>query len=419
MTVSHMSHPVFPRLPQAARPSFEAVFSYGFRPFFLGSAVYAALAMAAWMAWIASAAAGWSQSWLPVAGSPFAWHAHEMVFGFAGAAIGGFLLTAVPNWTGALPLSGLPLVLLFAAWLVGRVAMGFSALMPYPLAAALDVLFLPVLGAFAARQLFIRPALRNLVFLALLAAMTLCNVLFHLGNAGYLTVDPLAAIRAGVLIVVVMIAIIGGRIIPAFTHNWFHGKHASTPMPQRLPWLDNIALVSLVLFAAIDAGGGTTWLVGIAALIAALSNGARLVLWRGIFTREEPIVWILHVGYAWIVVGLGLAALSAFTEAVSSVLVSHAFGTGAVGTMIIAVMSRASLGHTGRRLIAPRTIVWAYYLVTLAAVLRVAGPLIAPQHYTTALTGAALAWIAAFALFAYVYAPILTTPRVHTKVLRP
>lgn len=419
MTVSHMSHPVFPKLPQAARPSFEAAFSYGFRPFFLGSAVYAALAMTVWIVWVASAAAGWSQSWLPVAGSAFAWHAHEMVFGFAGAAIGGFLLTAVPNWTGALPLSGLPLVLLFAAWLVGRVAMGLSALMPYPVAAALDVLFLPVLGAFAARQLFMRPALRNLVFLVLLAAMTLSNVLFHLGNGGYLSVDPLATIRAGVLIVVVMIAIIGGRIIPAFTHNWFHGKRASTQMPQRLPWLDKIALASLVVFAVIDTGGGNEWLIGIAALIAAFSNGARLVLWRGVFTREEPIVWILHVGYAWIVLGLMLAALCALSGAVSSVLVSHAFGTGAVGTMIIAVMSRASLGHTGRRLIAPRTIVWAYYLVTLAAVLRVAGPMLAPEHYTTALAGAGLAWIGAFVLFAYVYAPILTTPRVHTKVIRP
>ena len=419
MTVSHTSHSASQRLPPAARPSFDAAFSYGFRPFFLGSAVYAALAMAVWLAWIVSAAAGWPQSWLPVAGSPFAWHAHEMVFGFAAAAVGGFLLTAVPNWTGALPLSGLPLVLLFVTWLAGRVALGLSALLPYPLAAALDVAFLPVLGAFAARQLFMRPAPRNLVFLALLAALTLCNVLFHLGNGGFLAVDPLAAIRTAVLIVIVMIAIIGGRIIPAFTHNWLHGTRLSVRMPQRIPWLDRAALASLVLFVLLEAGGVADALRGAVALVAALANGARLALWSGAATRKEPIVWVLHLGYAWIVVGLAASAVAAFTGLVPGALVTHAFGTGAIGTMVIAVMSRASLGHTGRRIIAPRSVVWAYHLVTLAAVLRVASPLAAPQHYAAMLAAAGLAWIGAFLLFALVYAPILTTPRVHTKLLHP
>lgn len=419
MTFSQLPRLAPSRPTPTARPSFDAVFSYGFRPFFLGAAVHAALAMAAWIAWLAAGAMGGPQNWLSVAGSPIAWHAHEMVFGFAAAAIGGFLLTAVPNWTGALPLSGLPLVLLFATWLLGRLAMGLSAGLPYPLVIVVDALFLPLLGGMAGRQLFVRPSLRNLVFLVLVAALTLCNILFHLGNAGYVAVDPLAAVRAAILIVTLMVAIIGGRIIPAFTHNWLHGTRPSAAMPRRSPWIDRIALVSLAVLAVLETGGAPDAVVGAVALIAAVANGARLVLWRGLATRTEPIVWILHLGYAWIVIGLALRMLAAFTEAVPEAIVMHAFGTGAIGTMILAVMSRASLGHTGRRIIAPRPIVWSYCLVTLAALLRVGAPLLNSQIYAAALIAAALSWIGAFAIFAFVYAPILTTQRVHTKIDRP
>jgi uncharacterized protein involved in response to NO len=157
-------------------------------------------------------------------------------------------------------------------------------------------------------------------------------------------------------------------------------------------------------------------LQGLAAAVAATLNAARLWLWRGASTRSEPIVWVLHVGYAWLVVGLALSAASALELGVPGSLASHAIGTGAAGTMIMAVMSRASLGHTGRPLVAPKLIVWAYLLLTLAATLRVLGPLVAPSQQGPVLTAAALAWIAAFSLFAAVYAPILTTPRVHTKL---
>lgn len=418
MTVSPISpaHPA--SVPLAARPSLESFFSYGFRPFFLGAAVYAALAMAVWIAWIAAAAGGWQESWLPVAGSRFAWHAHEMVFGFAAAAIGGFLLTAVPNWTGALPLSGPPLILLFAVWAAGRVAMAVSALLPYPLVIALDAAFLPLLGAFAARQLFTRPAARNLIFLVIVAALTACNILFHLGNAGYLTTDPLAAVRTSVFIAVIMIAVIGGRIIPSFTHNWLNGRPKPERMPQRVPWLEKVALASLVVFVVLEAIGVPDLLLGTTALVASLANGARLALWRGGATRTEPIVWVLHLGYAWIVIGLALSAVAALTGAIPGAIVMHAFGTGAIGTMIVAVMSRASLGHTGRRLVAPPSIALSYHLITLATALRLGAPFFPPQYYAAALAAAALAWIAAFALFTVVYAPILTTPRVHTKVAR-
>ncbi len=391
------------------------MFSYGFRPFFLAAAVYAALVMSLWLIRIVTTAAVGLQDWLPVAGSPFAWHGHEMVFGFAAAAVAGFLLTAVPNWTGTLPLSGTPLVLLFAVWLSGRIVMSVSGTLPYALVAAIDLAFLPVLGAFAAGQLLEKPALRNFVFLVIVAALTLCNVVFHLTTFGFLAVDPLAANRIGVLLVVIMIAIIGGRIIPAFTHNWLHLNGVSGQMPQRFAWLDAASIISIVVFVLLEAVGGSDALRGAAALISAAFNGARLMLWRGFAARKEPIVWVLHLGYAWIVVGLILSAATVLTGLVSSAVASHAFSTGAIGTMVMAVMSRASLGHTGRPLVASRPIVAAYLLVTLAAVVRVVGPLLTSQYYAAVLGGAGMAWVAAFTLFVLVYAPILTTPRVHMK----
>jgi uncharacterized protein involved in response to NO len=403
-------------LPHRSKASLDAFFSYGFRPFFLGASAYAVLVMAVWLLWLITPAAGGSQQWLPVAGSPYAWHAHEMVFGFAVASVAGFLLTAVPNWTGTLPLSGAPLVLLFSVWIAGRIAMAFSALLPAEIFAAVDLAFLPLLGGFAARQLLVRPAARNLVFLLILSLMTAGNAAYHLATAGIISLDPLATVRPVLMMLVLMLAIIGGRIVPAFTHNWLHLAEPLRARPKRVRWLDVTSVSSIALLIALHIGDAPDVLVGAAALFAALANGMRLLLWRGWGARGAPIVWILHLGYAWVVIGLVLTACAALTGRIPIVLAYHAFGTGAVGTMIMAVMTRASLGHTGRPLVAPPLIVWAYWLVTAAAVLRVTGPALAPQHYAAFLTGAGIAWILAFGLFVIVYAPILTTPRVHTKL---
>lgn len=406
------------RAARKSGPSLEAFFSYGFRPFFLGAAAYAALLMIVWLGWVASVASGGDGSWLPVAGSPYAWHAHEFVFGFAAAAIGGFLLTAVPNWTGALPLSGPPLVLLFLTWLVGRAVMAVSGILPPWLVAAADLAFLPLLGGFAARQLMVKPAARNLVFLAMLSVLTLGNAAFHLAAFDVLSADPQGIVRKVLLVVMLMISVIGGRIIPAFTHNWLHLNAPKSPMPRRIARLDGLAIGSIALLAGLFLLEAPAWAVGLVALVAGVLNGARLAFWRGWSTRTEPIVWILHLGYAWLVVGLGLAALASLTSLVPMTSASHAFGTGAAGTMILAVMSRASLGHTGRPILAPKAIVWSYLLVTLAAAVRTAAPLLAAEVQPVVLSVAALAWIGAFGIFAIIYAPILTTPRVHAKVAR-
>ena len=401
------------------RASLEAFFSYGFRPFFLGAAVFAALSMAAWLALIGMQAAGVSIAWLPIAGAPHAWHAHEMVFGFAMAAVAGFLLTAVPNWTGAVPLSGLPLMLLFGVWLAGRLAMAVSGLLPAPLVAVADFAFVPLLGVFAARQLFVKPAPRNLVFLVILGGIATGNGAYHLAASGTASIDAVAGVRFSLMLLILMIAIVGGRIVPAFTHNWLHLSAVQGPMPRRYAWLDATAIASVATYALLQIAPAPDALKGFVALAAGLINGARLALWRGAATWRAPIVWVLHIGYAWLVVGLLLAAAAALTSHIPSTVASHAFGTGAVGTMVLAVMSRASLGHTGRPLVAPTPVVWAYALVTLAALLRVFGPMLAPEHYTGLLVTAGLAWMCAFALFAAYFAPILTTPRVQTKAAAP
>lgn len=399
-------------------PSFDAFFSYGFRPFFLGAAVYAVLLMSVWLLWVVTAGAGQGAQWLPVAGSPYAWHAHEMVYGFAAAAVAGFLLTAVPNWTGTLPLSGAPLVVLFAVWISGRAALALSGFLPAWIAAGIDILFIPLLGGTAARQLFTKPAVKNLIFLVFLGVLALGNIVFHLGTLGIVPIDPLAIVRAALLMVAALIAIIGGRIIPAFTHNWLHLNGVAGPMPRRIGWIDALSVFSIATYALLQASGGPSILVGSVALVAAVINAVRLSLWRGWATRHAPIVWVLHFGYAWMVAGLLLGAASSLTGSIPAAAASHAIGTGAIGTMIMGVMSRAALGHTGRPLVAPQTIVLSYILVSLAALLRVAGPLAAPQFLTIEYTMAGIAWIAAFGLFAAVYGPILTTPRVHMKMAR-
>lgn len=395
--------------------SWAAFFSYGFRPFFLGAAVWAATAMALWLTWIAVHAAGGALTWMKIANAPHVWHAHEMVYGFAVAAVAGFLLTAVPNWTGALPLSGRPLALLFFCWLAGRLAMAVSALLPYSLVALADLAFLPLLGGFAARQLMVKPQRKNMVFLAMLAVLTVANVAYHLIEAGLVTADPLAPVRIALLTLVMMVVVIGGRIVPSFTHNWLHLQAVPGAMPRRDARLDQLSVASvagLVLVSALPLAD--VW-PGAMALVAGLANVARLAGWRGLATWRSPIVVVLHVGYAWIVVGLLLLAAAKLGGAVSMASAMHALGTGGVGTMILAVMSRAALGHTGRPLAVHPSIAAAYALVSLAALLRAFGPLLAPAAYDALMLAAGLAWVAAFAVFATVYLPVLVRPRVHQR----
>jgi len=396
---------------RAGEQSGLALFSYGFRPFFLGAGIYAVVALSTWIIWLITQ----QPAWLASQRSPAAWHAHEMVFGFAIAAVAGFLLTAVPNWTGARPLSGRPLQILFTVWIAGRVAMFGAGALPDVFVAAVDLAFVPLLALLAARQLLVKPAPRNFIFLILLAVMTIANALYHAAASGLISMDAVTPIRAGLLVVVLMVVIVGGRIVPAFTHNWLHLNAPQASLPRRYASLDLAAVVSVALFAVCDVSAAPAVYVGSTAVAAALINATRLIFWRGWATWRAPIVWILHVGYAWVVVGLAMAGAAVFLPGVPGSLATHAFGTGAVGIMVMAVMTRASLGHTGRPLIAPRQAVVAYGLVILAALTRTFGVLLVPNFYMPLLIAAAVSWIMAYALFVIAYAPMLTRPRVTAR----
>lgn len=394
-------------------PAASIFFSHAFRPFFLAAGVYGFLALGAWLAWIAIHAAGAMPAFMTVAEPLHLWHAHEMVFGFAAAAVGGFLLTAVPNWTGAPHSRGVVLALMFAAWCAGRFAMWNTALLPPALPLLLDMTFLPVLGFAAGRQLAVQPAVRNMIFLGLIVALVTGNFLYHLGRMGLMEGGMRSGAALGLGVLVVLITVIGGRVIPGFTTNALRRRGvAETRLPVRHTGLDMLCIVLAGAVFVAQAIGLDERVIGLAALGAALANAVRLAGWRGLATLSEPILWVLHLGYAWIVAGFALMAAAMLGGWVSDVSALHAFGTGGVGTMILGIMSRAALGHTGRELVTPRPVVVAYALISVAALLRCFGPQAAPQIYNEIMLGAGLAWIAAYALFTIVYAPILLGPRV-------
>ena len=384
----------------AAPPRRFALFEYGFRPFFLMVGLYGVLTVAAWLA-ILSGHLQLADAWIPSV-----WHAHEMIFGFAIAGIAGFMLTAVPNWTGCPPVRGAHLASLAALWCAGRAALWLAGTLPAPIVAAVDLAFLPVLAAAPAKALVLTRNFRNLPFIVLLAILEFANFLVHADRLG-LNFGGTArtGLDLGLGAILIMIAIVGGRIIPAFTTNALRQRGA-TQLPRKVAWLDVLSVVSVVAVAIAEPFGA----VGLPALIAAAFNFARLVLWRPFATLYSPILWVLHLGYAWFVAGLLLTALSAFFDGVPPAAAVHALGTGAVGTMLIAVMSRAALGHTGRLLVAHPATSLAYALVSVAAMARVCAAL-HPPAYASALMIAGIAWLAAFGLFVAVYAPVLLLAR--------
>jgi uncharacterized protein involved in response to NO len=387
----------------AAMPTSQfALFQYGFRPFFLSAGIFAAAAPLLWLlVWY-----GWLE--FAPATLPSLWHGHEMVYGFAVATVAGFLLTAVPNWTAAEPVRGGRLMLLAGVWLAGRVlawAPGASMAMPFAVA---DLAFLPLLVAFVAPSIVARSARRNGMFLVFLTILFVGNVAYH-GDA--LEWDGASAtwgVHLAIGILLVMIAIVGGRIVPAFTIGGM--RMAGRPLAiEPAPPLDIAAILSIVVTVALEAGGAADGVVGTAAGIAALLHAARLARWQSWKTWSVPLVAILHVGYAWLVVGLSLKAVSALADAVPATAAIHALTTGCIATMSLAVMSRASLGHTGRPLQAGRMTVVAYGLVTLGAILRTLAPILPGD--LPLLAAAGVSWSAGFGIFVAVYLPVLMRPR--------
>ncbi|WP_102958222.1 NnrS family protein [Mangrovicella endophytica] len=372
------------------------ILSYGFRPFFFLAALYAGLAVPFWV---------WShQSGFQLYG-PFGgqlWHAHEMIFGFLGAVIAGFILTAVPNWTGQLPLSGRPLALLVALWMLGRIAT--AVVVSPPAALALDMLFPLALAASVWREVIAGKNLRNIPVAFLLTLFAAANALHHAEGMG-LTADGIA-VRLALGVATLMISLIGGRIVPSFTRNWLV-KRSSRRLPASFGPVDRAALAITLLAILAWIVAPLEPLAGWLLVLAGLVSAARLARWRGWASWREPIVLVLHLGFGWLAAGLAMLGLAILTpDALSADAAIHTLTTGAVGTMTLAVMTRASLGHTGRAIRSDLSTTAIYATASLGALLRVLASSL-PSLYPELLVAGGGLWSLAFILFALCYGPIL------------
>lgn len=393
-----------------ARPKRDqgpAVLLYAFRPMFLAAASWAVIALALWLAMFF----GYIQ--LPTRFDPMSWHIHEMLFGFVMAAVAGFLLTAIPNWTGRLPVRGQGLGVLAALWMVGRLACLVSAVLPAWLAVVADVAFPVTLLAVAAREIVTGRNWRNLPMTVPLTVFVLSDLLMHLES---LQVNVPAGLgwRLGVAAPIILISVIGGRIIPSFTRNWL-AKRKSPRLPASVDRFDTFSVIALALAFILWAFIPDSDVTGAILIGAALVHAIRLSRWAGFATWPEKLLFILHVGYGWVVLGTGLLGLSIFDIGVPAPSAIHALTAGAIAVMILAVMPRVTLGHTGREPIANRATVVAFILLNGAAVARVC----ASWHTTLMamlLLAAGVLWIAAFVIFELVYAPMLLTRRTDVRI---
>ena len=393
------------RARMAAAPAF---LRGGFRPFFAGGAAWALIALTIWLVALAAG------NTLPSAFDPLAWHRHEMLFGFVGAVIAGFLLTAVPNWTGRLPIAGPPLAVLFALWVAARIAVLFSAKVGAATAALLDVGFFVVLALLAAREV-LAAGNRNLPVVGLIFLFGLVNAADHAAAAG-LVGDADVGWKCAVALVIILISLIGGRIVPSFTRNWLAKQGIREGLPAQPTRFDLgvIAVTALAFLGWIMAPEG--WLVGSIFAVAAAAQALRLARWKGWKTYRDPLVLILHVGYAWVPIGLALLAAVNLGLPIPRSAAVHALTAGAMATMILAVMSRATLGHTGRELRAGPLTQAAYVFVTAGALLRVTAPT-GLFDYRVGMEIAGAAWMAAFILFLVAYGPMLFGARLGDEKL--
>jgi uncharacterized protein involved in response to NO len=387
------------------------ILSAGFRPFFLGASIWAAVAIPLWLGAYAEGLV------LPTKLAPPIWHAHEMVFGYAAATVAGFLLTAIPNWTGRMPLQGGALATLVLLWVIGRLGVLLSAEIGAPAATVADLCFPAVFLAVVAREILAGKNWRNLPMLGALSLLLLGNLLVHLDTLDLAETAELGN-RIGLVTLLMLISLVGGRIVPSFTRNWLTKARPEAAPPAPAGRFDLAALVvtglaSLIWTIAPDAAP-TPW----AALAAGIALALRRSRWRGHHTLPEPLLVILHIGYGWLALGLLLLGLNGLTDMFPATTALHALTVGAVGTMTLAVMTRASLGHTGRPLSAGPVTKAVYVLITVAALLRILSPL-AGSQIDLALWLAGAAWSCAFGLFAVFYGLVLMRPRVRDGTTRP
>jgi uncharacterized protein involved in response to NO len=390
-----------------AKGSSSAFWSLAFRPFFLAASLWSAGAIALWIGLFATGGT------LPSRFDPLTWHIHAMLFGFVYAAVAGFLLTAISNWTGRPPIRGAALAGLAVVWLFGRVISLVSILVPLWLATVIELAFPFLLCAVASREIIAARNWRNLMMPIPIGVLGIADLLMHLELAGIALPAGLGW-RLAIVGIIALITAIGGRIIPAFTRNWLI-KHDRPALPVGHGPIDRLALATLHTGLLGWAFLPTVRLVGGLLVLAALLNLWRLARWRGSATASEPLLAVLHVGYLWVVLGAALLGASMLTNTIPEAAAIHAFTAGAIGTMVLAVMTRVSRGHTGRPLEADRTTIIIYVAVILAGATRVAAAF-AGESTMILLQISALLWVAAFLLFALAYGPMLVSPRIEQGV---
>ncbi|WP_271948613.1 NnrS family protein [Ruegeria faecimaris] len=382
------------------------VFGEGFRVFFLSAGLYGLFVGVVWGLWLTVPYA------VPDYGmAPPMWHAHEMIFGYATAALGGFFLTAVPNWTGAPDARAQFITLAAGLWLAGRMAMWFSGMLPAALVAVVDLAFVPILAVKIATQLIRKPKPQNMLFLLLLSFIWIADLFTHLEWTG-MTDDTLhTGLRAGLLALCAMIAILGGRITPAFTRNAM--RRAGVPeanWPISVPILDKSAMAVALTLPPIVLVLGSGAVAGSMALVLGVAQVSRMARWRAGWATREPILLALYLGLAMLALGLILWGLSVLGFG-NEIAALHILGIGCVGGMTLAVMSRAALGHSGRALVAPGPMAVAYGLMAVAALSRWIGADLNAGYMVAMLLSDGL-WVSAFALFLIAMWPALTGPKV-------
>lgn len=384
------------------------LFSYAFRVFFLMAGVYAVVALAMWIAGFH----GLRWAGAPAVMSPL-WHAHEMVLGFGGAVVAGFLLTAVATWTGRPPLQGPWLIGLAAAWLGGRIAGTFGGGLPAVWLATIDLVFPVLLASLATREIVLGNSRRNYGIAAVTWALAALTGLYHLGGANMVAGGERLASSLMVHLLAVLITVIGGRVIPLFTANWLRMR-GEARLPVARPRLDQAAIALVVIAGAADslAPGGA--IAGILCLLAGTVNLWRLGGWRGSLTLANPLLWVLHLAYAGLAAGYVLLGATALGLPLARSAALHLVTVGGISGMILAMTTRVALGHTGRPLAVTSPLVLAYLLVAAAALLRSLGTAL-PGAYLMMIDISALLWITAFGLFLWLYAPILAGPRADQK----
>lgn len=376
-----------------------ALWRLGFRPFYFLGSLYALFNVVVWALQFTGLA---SFTWLTSA----AQHGHEMLFGFTSAIIAGFLLTAVRAWTGQTTIEGKPLAALVALWLCGRVLV----YTPWGLAAtACNMLFLLAVALAIADPLLKSKNQRNYFFVGLLALMAMAGGLVQLALRGIVSLPAQFGLQLALDVVLFIMTVMGGRVIPMFTSNGVPGTKT-----ERLPWLEKSALGAVILIFLADLVGAPALLLALLAWGAALLHGYRFRLWQPWRTFKTPLVWVLHTGYAWIVIHLILRGIDALWPLGGS-FATHALTVGAIGALTLGMMTRTARGHTGRRLLADRFEVAMFILINLAALIRVWGGLLAGSLYLPSVAISGLLWSSAYGLYAWRYWPILSQPRVDGK----